>query len=114
MHGLQYDSIYSMIDSGIKHGLISGLTEVVVEDTTQSKDYSIETMTSVQETVPEFGEDIRKEFMLREKSVFLNHGSYGSMPRCVHEKQVRYVKVNCYSGGKCKCKTRFGTCLYIQ
>lgn len=44
------------------------------------------------ETVlPTFGEDIRKEFMLRENSVFLNHGSFGSMPRCVHDRQVRYL-----------------------
>lgn len=41
--------------------------------------------------VPAFGSEIRKEFMLRENSVFLNHGSYGSMPRCVHERQVRYL-----------------------
>lgn len=43
------------------------------------------------EAVPEFGNEIRKEFMLRPNSVFLNHGSYGSMPRCVHERQVRYL-----------------------
>lgn len=49
------------------------------------------TMADMQDEVPKFGADIRKEFMLREGSVFLNHGSYGSMPRCVHERQVRYL-----------------------
>lgn len=48
-------------------------------------------MTNTKEIVPAFGEDIRKEFMLREKSVFLNHGSFGSMPRCVHDRQIRYL-----------------------
>ncbi|XP_045213671.1 uncharacterized protein LOC123564270 [Mercenaria mercenaria] len=48
-------------------------------------------MSSTENNVPSFGADIRKEFMLRENSVFLNHGSYGSMPRCVHERQVRYL-----------------------
>ncbi|XP_060591912.1 uncharacterized protein LOC132746714 [Ruditapes philippinarum] len=41
---------------------------------------------------PAFGTDIRKEFMLRENCVYLNHGSYGGIPRCVHEKQVRYLE----------------------
>ncbi|XP_060606606.1 uncharacterized protein LOC132758918 [Ruditapes philippinarum] len=48
-------------------------------------------MGSTDDNVPAFGVEIRKEFMLRENSVFLNHGSYGSMPRCVHERQVRYL-----------------------
>ena len=33
----------------------------------------------------EFGEAIRDEFLLHEGSTFLNHGSYGAVPRRVHE-----------------------------
>ncbi|XP_053376757.1 uncharacterized protein LOC123530484 [Mercenaria mercenaria] len=47
--------------------------------------------TSKDDVVPAFGKDIRKEFMLRENSVFLNHGAYGSIPRYVHERQARYL-----------------------
>jgi len=45
-------------------------------------------MSAVDE-VPEFGDAIRGEFMLRKNSVFLNHGAYGAVPRCVHERQVQ-------------------------
>lgn len=48
-------------------------------------------MSDSKETVPSFGENLRREFMLREDSVFLNHGSFGTVPRCVHETQVRYL-----------------------
>ena len=42
------------------------------------------------ETVPPpFGQSIRKEFMFRENSVFLNHGAYGCVPRCVYNRRVR-------------------------
>ena len=37
----------------------------------------------------EYGTEVRKLFMLRENSVFINHGSYGCVPREVHEAQVR-------------------------
>ncbi|WAR31068.1 LCYD1-like protein [Mya arenaria] len=45
----------------------------------------------MEQPVPDFGPDIRKEFMLKERSVFLNHGSYGGMPKCVHDRQVKYL-----------------------
>ena len=39
---------------------------------------------------PEFGKEVRKLFMLRD-GVCLNHGSYGCVPREVHEEQIRYI-----------------------
>ncbi|XP_052789283.1 uncharacterized protein LOC128223879 [Mya arenaria] len=42
--------------------------------------------------VPEFGNEIRKEFMLRKNSVFINHGSYGTIPKCVHAQKIRYLE----------------------
>lgn len=39
-----------------------------------------------------FGDDMKKEFMLREKSLFVNHGSYGAIPRCVHSRKIRYLE----------------------
>ncbi|XP_060570276.1 uncharacterized protein LOC132728620 isoform X2 [Ruditapes philippinarum] len=38
-----------------------------------------------------FGQEIRREFMLRDGSVFLNHGAYGCIPRCVHDRQISYL-----------------------
>ena len=42
---------------------------------------------------PEFGKEVRKLFMLRD-GVCLNHGSYGCVPREVHEEQIRYIQKN--------------------
>jgi len=64
--------------SEVKNGDVEGKSVQVVELESQ-----------VLDPLPELGADMRKEFMLRPGCVFLNHGSYGSMPRCVHEKQVR-------------------------
>ena len=38
----------------------------------------------------EFGKSLReKEFMLKPGAVFFNHGSYGTVPKCVFEEQIR-------------------------
>ena len=38
-----------------------------------------------------FGEAIRDKFLLHDGSTFLNHGSYGAVPRRVHEYKTRWV-----------------------
>lgn len=43
------------------------------------------------ENKPVFGEEIRSKFMLRNGCTFLNHGSFGCVPRHVHERQIRYL-----------------------
>ncbi|OWF49913.1 uncharacterized protein LOC110451100 [Mizuhopecten yessoensis] len=41
---------------------------------------------------PEFGRDIReKEFCMRKGATFINHGSYGMVPRRIKELQSRYL-----------------------
>lgn len=45
----------------------------------------------LREGTSKFGDDIRKEFMLRQNSVFVNHGSYGAIPRCVYNRKIRYA-----------------------
>lgn len=40
--------------------------------------------------VPEFGEQMRKEFLLDENVTFLNHCGKGAVPRIVHLQQIRY------------------------
>jgi isopenicillin-N epimerase len=39
---------------------------------------------------PVFRENIRSEWMLRPDIAFLNHGSFGAVPRCVFEEQERW------------------------
>ena len=46
-------------------------------------------MSTADQEIPEYGPEMRKLFMLRENSVCVNHGSYGCVPREVHEAQVR-------------------------
>jgi len=40
-----------------------------------------------------FGEKIRGEFSLEEKTVFVNHGSYGTVPRVVQAERVRLLEM---------------------
>ena len=42
----------------------------------------------------EFGKAIRQEFLLHEGSIFLNNGSYGAVPMCVHEYKTRSVQLS--------------------
>jgi hypothetical protein len=40
---------------------------------------------------PKFGHSIRKDFLLKDDVIFLNHGSFGAVPKEVYEKRARYV-----------------------
>ena len=41
--------------------------------------------------VAAFGAEMRRQFVLEPGSTFVNHGSYGSVPRRVLEYRLRYV-----------------------
>ncbi|XP_033729509.1 hercynylcysteine sulfoxide lyase-like [Pecten maximus] len=42
-------------------------------------------------TLPPFGQELRKEFCMRKGSMFLNHGSFGMVPRRVKDVQKLYI-----------------------
>jgi len=44
-------------------------------------------------SLPPFGKEMRKEFLFSDTYIPLNHGSYGTYPKCVHTAKIQWQEL---------------------